>query len=93
MHFVLDLGPSKGPKPEVKKFGKHEAIITWNEVAKADANGDIVNYTVFYRPEGGEELGMYTYLKQKIRWLANSPVNDGLTLCSGSYSLRGPFLR
>ncbi|KAJ6669917.1 hypothetical protein lerEdw1_000466 [Lerista edwardsae] len=55
-NWTSPKGPSKGPKPKVEKLGKHEATITWNEVAKADSNGDIVNYTVFYKPEDGKEL-------------------------------------
>lgn len=80
LQIVLHSAPSEGPDATVENLGKHEATITWKEVAKAEANGDIVNYTVFYKPEDGEELGMCTYEKQKIRWLINSPVNGSLTL-------------
>ncbi|XP_066474204.1 interleukin-31 receptor subunit alpha [Tiliqua scincoides] len=55
--YFHEKRPSKGPDARVENLGKHEVTITWKEVEKAEANGDIVNYTVFYKPEGGEELG------------------------------------
>ncbi|XP_048359622.1 interleukin-31 receptor subunit alpha isoform X2 [Sphaerodactylus townsendi] len=49
--------PSHGPAAEVENIDKSEATIKWKEIEKASANGDIINYTIFYRPEGGKELG------------------------------------
>ncbi|XP_077203258.1 interleukin-31 receptor subunit alpha [Paroedura picta] len=52
--------PSDGPIAEVgnAEVGKNEATIKWKEIEKGKANGDIINYTIFYRPEGGKEIGV-----------------------------------
>ncbi|XP_054842821.1 interleukin-31 receptor subunit alpha [Eublepharis macularius] len=49
--------PSDGPNAEVENVDKNEATIKWKEIEKTKTNGDIINYTIFYKPEGGEELG------------------------------------
>ncbi|XP_053159562.1 interleukin-31 receptor subunit alpha isoform X2 [Hemicordylus capensis] len=49
--------PSVGPTPERKSAGKNDATITWKEIPKANTNGCLIKYTVFYKPDGGQELG------------------------------------
>lgn len=54
----------------VKYFDKSEAAITWEEIKKADRRGDIINYTILYKADGGKELGTYTHKRQKVRRLS-----------------------
>ncbi|XP_060092567.1 interleukin-31 receptor subunit alpha [Heteronotia binoei] len=49
--------PLDGPAAKVENINKNEAIIKWEEIEKGKANGAITNYTIFYRSEGGNEIG------------------------------------
>nr|XP_034956682.1 interleukin-31 receptor subunit alpha isoform X2 [Zootoca vivipara] len=55
--YFQEGSPIRGPTAVVKYFDKNEAAITWEEIKKADRHGDIINYTIFYKADGGKELG------------------------------------
>uniref|UniRef100_A0A8D0GPN8 Interleukin 31 receptor A n=1 Tax=Sphenodon punctatus TaxID=8508 RepID=A0A8D0GPN8_SPHPU len=54
--YIQERSPSVGPGAKMENLGKNEVMIKWEEIPKAQRNGFIVNYTVFYKPEGGKEL-------------------------------------
>ncbi|NXT72277.1 IL31R protein, partial [Chaetops frenatus] len=54
--YVQEKKPSEGPVADTGTLGKNEVIIKWNEISKDKRNGFITNYTIFYKPEDGEEL-------------------------------------
>lgn len=53
---VFFVGPSVGPVAKTDNLGKNEAMIKWKKIPKDKRNGFIINYTIFYKPEGGKEL-------------------------------------
>ncbi|CAI5787556.1 interleukin-31 receptor subunit alpha [Podarcis lilfordi] len=55
--YFQEGSPIRGPTAVVKYFDKSEAAIMWEEIEKADRRGDIINYTIFYKADGGKELG------------------------------------
>ncbi|NXU41838.1 IL31R protein, partial [Drymodes brunneopygia] len=54
--YVQEKKPSEGPVADTSIVGKNEVTIKWNEISKAKRNGIITNYTIFYKPEYGNEL-------------------------------------
>ncbi|NWV16157.1 IL31R protein, partial [Origma solitaria] len=54
--YAQEKEPSEGPVVDTSILGKNEVKIKWNEISKDKRNGFITNYTVFYKPEGGQEL-------------------------------------
>ncbi|XP_075399137.1 interleukin-31 receptor subunit alpha [Tenrec ecaudatus] len=50
--------PSAGPVTNVANIDKKTVTITWKEIPKSQRNGFIVNYTIFYQAENGEELAV-----------------------------------
>ncbi|EMP41368.1 Putative ATP-dependent RNA helicase DDX4, partial [Chelonia mydas] len=54
--YVQEGRPSVGPVAKTDNLGKNEAMIKWKKIPKDKRNGFIINYTIFYKPEGGKEL-------------------------------------
>ncbi|XP_067425114.1 interleukin-31 receptor subunit alpha [Emydura macquarii macquarii] len=54
--YVQEGCPSVGPVAKTDNLGKNEATIKWKKIPKDKRNGFIINYTIFYKPEGGKEL-------------------------------------
>ncbi|KAM8793352.1 LOW QUALITY PROTEIN: interleukin-31 receptor subunit alpha-like [Eudromia elegans] len=54
--YIQEKKPSEGPMTDTSIPGKNEITIKWKEVSKDKRNGFITNYTIFYKPEDGEEL-------------------------------------
>ncbi|NXY41511.1 IL31R protein, partial [Ceuthmochares aereus] len=54
--YVQEKKPSEGPVADTGILGKNEVMIKWKEISKDKRNGFIRNYTIFYKPENGEEL-------------------------------------
>uniref|UniRef100_A0A8C6YLV5 Interleukin 31 receptor A n=1 Tax=Nothoprocta perdicaria TaxID=30464 RepID=A0A8C6YLV5_NOTPE len=54
--YIQEKKPSEGPMADTGIPGKNEITIKWKEIPKDKQNGFITNYTIFYKPEGGEEL-------------------------------------
>ncbi|XP_074934349.1 interleukin-31 receptor subunit alpha [Phalacrocorax aristotelis] len=54
--YVQEKKPSEGPVADTGIPGKNEVTIKWKEISKDKRNGFISNYTIFYKPEDGEEL-------------------------------------
>ncbi|NWH74658.1 IL31R protein, partial [Piaya cayana] len=54
--YVQEKKPSEGPVADTGILGKNEVMIKWKEISKDKRNGIIRNYTIFYKPENGEEL-------------------------------------
>uniref|UniRef100_A0A8C0IPJ3 Interleukin 31 receptor A n=1 Tax=Chelonoidis abingdonii TaxID=106734 RepID=A0A8C0IPJ3_CHEAB len=54
--YVQEGRPSVGPVAKTNNVGKNEAMIKWKTIPKDKRNGFIINYTIFYKPEGGKEL-------------------------------------
>ncbi|NWZ61255.1 IL31R protein, partial [Acrocephalus arundinaceus] len=54
--YAQEKKPSEGPVADTSVLGKNEVTIKWNEISKSERNGFITNYTIFYKPEDGNEL-------------------------------------
>ncbi|NXA32361.1 IL31R protein, partial [Eudromia elegans] len=54
--YIQEKKPSEGPMADTGIPGKNEITIKWKEISKDKQNGFITNYTIFYKPEDGEEL-------------------------------------
>ncbi|NWJ09387.1 IL31R protein, partial [Crypturellus undulatus] len=54
--YIQEKKPSEGPMADTGIPGKNDITIKWKEVSKDKRNGFITSYTIFYKPEGGEEL-------------------------------------
>ncbi|XP_061473988.1 interleukin-31 receptor subunit alpha [Rhineura floridana] len=70
--YFHEGSPLQGPAADIENVDKNEATIKWKEIAKADRRGDIINYTVFYKAEGGKELGETVHvgvLQHRLKFL------------------------
>ncbi|XP_030049005.1 interleukin-6 receptor subunit beta isoform X2 [Microcaecilia unicolor] len=47
--------PTEGPSVSTRKVGKNEAVLTWSQIPVNYQNGFIRNYTLFYKPNNGNE--------------------------------------
>ncbi|XP_004703768.2 interleukin-31 receptor subunit alpha [Echinops telfairi] len=56
--YVKEGVPSAGPVTNVANIDKRTVTVTWKEIPKSQRNGFIINYTIFYQAENGEELSM-----------------------------------
>nr|XP_033787010.1 interleukin-6 receptor subunit beta isoform X2 [Geotrypetes seraphini]XP_033787019.1 interleukin-6 receptor subunit beta isoform X2 [Geotrypetes seraphini] len=53
--YLKQGNPTIGPSIITKKVGKNEVLLTWNQIPVDDQNGFIRNYTIFYKPNNGNE--------------------------------------
>ncbi|NXS83999.1 IL31R protein, partial [Erpornis zantholeuca] len=54
--YAQEKEPLEGPVADTGIVGKNEVTIKWNEIPKDKRRGFITNYTIFYKPEDGQEL-------------------------------------
>nr|XP_006139618.1 interleukin-31 receptor subunit alpha [Pelodiscus sinensis]XP_006139619.1 interleukin-31 receptor subunit alpha [Pelodiscus sinensis]XP_006139621.1 interleukin-31 receptor subunit alpha [Pelodiscus sinensis]XP_006139622.1 interleukin-31 receptor subunit alpha [Pelodiscus sinensis]XP_014437250.1 interleukin-31 receptor subunit alpha [Pelodiscus sinensis]XP_025035455.1 interleukin-31 receptor subunit alpha [Pelodiscus sinensis] len=96
--FIQEGRPSVGPVAKTDNLGKNGATIRWKKIPKDKRNGFIVNYTIFYKPEGGKELNetvMSDVMQYKLKSLqANTQYTAyvmAATKAGGTYGNRITF--